>query len=86
MSEYETISIRREGNIGRIAFNRPDKLNTFDTQLRLEFLAAARELNLDDSLRAIVLPVRVAPLVLVPIYPRAITVTVWVSVVWLRIC
>ncbi len=55
MSEYETISIRREGNIGRIAFNRPDKLNTFDTQLRLEFLAAARELNLDDSLRAIVL-------------------------------
>lgn len=55
MSEYETLTIEREGHVARLAFNRPEKLNTFNTQLRREFILAARELNADDDIWVVLL-------------------------------
>lgn len=55
MSDYETLVIEREGHVARLAFNRPEKLNTFNKALRQEFVRAARELNLDDDVWVVLL-------------------------------
>jgi len=55
MSEYNTLLIEREGSVARLSFNRPEKLNTFNGEMRREFADAARKLNLDDSVRVVVL-------------------------------
>lgn len=55
MSDYETLKIEREGHVARLAFNRPEKLNTFNTQLRQEFVLASRELNADDDVWVVLL-------------------------------
>jgi 2-(1,2-epoxy-1,2-dihydrophenyl)acetyl-CoA isomerase len=52
---YDTLRIERHGSVARLVMNRPDKLNAFDTALRRELHAAARELNDDEDLRVIVL-------------------------------
>ena len=53
MTTFETLVVSRTGPMARIAFNRPDTLNAMNTLMRRELLAAARELNLDDSIRVI---------------------------------
>lgn len=55
MSEYSTLKITRAGHVARLAFNRPEKLNTFNSTLRQEFVLAARELNADDSVWVVLL-------------------------------
>jgi len=52
---YETLRIERHGSVARLVMNRPDKLNAFDTALRRELLAAARDLDADDELRVVIL-------------------------------
>jgi len=55
MSDFTCISIKREGAVATVSFNRPEKLNTFNRAMRLEFVQAAREVNLDDDIRVVVL-------------------------------
>lgn len=54
-SSFETLLIERHGAVARLVLNRPDKLNTFSTQLRRELRVAVDLLNADDDLRVIVL-------------------------------
>ena len=55
MSEYETLNVTCSGAVARVAFNRPGSLNAMNGPMRRELFAAARELNLDDSIRVVVL-------------------------------
>lgn len=55
MSDYQCLLVEREGPVARLSFNRPEKLNTFNGTMRREFVDAARALNLDDSVRAVIL-------------------------------
>ena len=55
MSEFETVTIESDGPVATLTMNRPDKMNTFNTALRRDVLAAARQLNLNDSIRVVVL-------------------------------
>ena len=55
MSDYETILIEREGRVARVAFNRPDKLNSFNGTMRREFLRAAQEVNADRDIWVVLL-------------------------------
>lgn len=52
---YQTLKIDRHGDVARLAFNRPDKLNSFDSVMRREFGEAAMALNSDPDLRVIIL-------------------------------
>jgi 2-(1,2-epoxy-1,2-dihydrophenyl)acetyl-CoA isomerase len=55
MSGYETVLVERHGAVAVVSLNRPDKLNSFNGPLRRELLLAVREVNDDDSVRAVVL-------------------------------
>jgi 2-(1,2-epoxy-1,2-dihydrophenyl)acetyl-CoA isomerase len=55
MSNYDTVEIEQRGPVAVVTLNRPDKLNTFDRALRRDLLLAVREVNDDDSVRAVVL-------------------------------
>ena len=55
MGKYATVLIERHGPVAVVSLNRPDKLNSFDGELRRELLLAVREVNDDDSVRAVVL-------------------------------
>ena len=55
MSEFETVTVERHGPVAILTMNRPDKMNTFNAALRRDFLLAARELNLDETVRVVVL-------------------------------
>jgi enoyl-CoA hydratase len=55
MSEYETISIEKRGNVAILTINRPDKLNALNTQVHREGIAALDELRRDESVRVLVI-------------------------------
>ncbi|MCB1703821.1 MAG: enoyl-CoA hydratase/isomerase family protein [Halioglobus sp.] len=55
MGKYNTVLIEQHGPVAVVSLNRPDKLNSFDGELRRELLQAVREVNADDSVRAVVL-------------------------------
>ena len=55
MSDFETISMERDGAVMRVSFNRPDNLNSFNVKMRREFVEAARLVNVDDSVRVVTL-------------------------------
>jgi len=55
MSQYQTVIVERHDAVAVVSLNRPDKLNSFDGALRRDLLRAVREVNGDDSLRAVVL-------------------------------
>lgn len=55
MSNYESIAIKQQGAVAIVSLNRPDNLNAINGVLRLEILRAVREVNEDDSVRAVVL-------------------------------
>lgn len=55
MSTYETVTVERDGHVARVCFNRPNNMNSFNTAMRREFLAAAREVNVDPAVRVVVL-------------------------------
>lgn len=53
--DYQTLRIEAHGPVARLVMNRPDKLNTFSSDMRAEMLAAVNTLNADPKLRVIVL-------------------------------
>ncbi|EED34139.1 enoyl-CoA hydratase/isomerase [Luminiphilus syltensis NOR5-1B] len=55
MSDYETLEIQRIGSVAKLLLNRPSKMNTFNGTMRREFAMAARALNLDSSVRVVIL-------------------------------
>lgn len=55
MSDYEAVSVERRGGVAIVTMNRPEALNSFNAALRRDILLAAREVNDDESVRAVVL-------------------------------
>lgn len=55
MSDSETVRYSRDGSIAIITIHRPDAMNSFNTALRRDLLAAFREAAGDKSVRAVVL-------------------------------
>jgi len=55
MSEYETVRYAQEGRVAIITIDRPEAMNSFNTELRRDLLAAFQRAAGDDSVRAVVL-------------------------------
>ena len=55
MSNYDTVSVERKGQLAIVTLNRPGSLNAFDAELRRELRLAVREVNEDDSVRVAIL-------------------------------
>jgi len=55
MSDYELIEVGREGRVGVIRFNRPERLNAWTQEVGVEQLRAVAEFNSDPGIAAIVL-------------------------------
>jgi len=53
--DYETILPTHEDGVARIAFNRPDRLNSFTVQMHEEVAAALDAADADGAVRAIVI-------------------------------
>ncbi|MEW6663645.1 MAG: enoyl-CoA hydratase/isomerase family protein [Thermodesulfobacteriota bacterium] len=53
--EYRTVLVEREGGIGTITLNRPDKLNAFTPELFQEFIDALLELDADAEVRVVMI-------------------------------
>jgi 2-(1,2-epoxy-1,2-dihydrophenyl)acetyl-CoA isomerase len=51
----DTVILERRGGELRITLNRPDSMNAWDKQLGTELLAAVREAETDDAIRAVTL-------------------------------
>lgn len=54
MSDYETVKYETDGAVAIITIHRPDAMNTFNTQLRTDLLAAFQRTAGDDSVRIVV--------------------------------
>jgi enoyl-CoA hydratase/carnithine racemase len=54
MTDYETVELTRDGRIGWLRLNRPDKLNSFTILMWQELRALGKELRDDPELRALV--------------------------------
>ena len=52
---FDTVIIERHDKVALLKLNRPEALNSFNTMLRQELLAAVREVNDDDGIRVVVL-------------------------------
>ena len=52
---YENILLAREGGVGTLTLNRPDKLNAFAGEMRREVADALEELERDDCVRVIII-------------------------------
>ncbi len=55
MSNYETITVEKEGKVGVITINRPDKLNALSSAVHRESIAALDDLRKDDGVRVVVI-------------------------------
>ena len=51
---YEHILVSREGTVGTVTINRPNKLNAFAGQMRQDMAAALAELSADTAIRVVV--------------------------------
>lgn len=51
----DSILVSRDGNVGRVTFNRPDVRNALDLDARTRLAAAFAELDADDTVRVVVL-------------------------------
>jgi 2-(1,2-epoxy-1,2-dihydrophenyl)acetyl-CoA isomerase len=54
VSDYETVKYDRDGAVAIITIHRPDAMNSFNTQLRADLLAAFTRAADDDSVRVVV--------------------------------
>jgi len=54
MSTYETIELTRDGPVGWLRLNRPEKLNSFTVRMWQEMRALGKEVQDDPDLRALV--------------------------------
>lgn len=52
--QYETVILEKEGNIATLYFNRPDKMNALNPQMREDLVAALAEVNKDDDIRVLI--------------------------------
>lgn len=55
MSNYETITVEKVGEVAIITINRPDKLNALSSKVHREGVEALDELRNDDSIRVVVI-------------------------------
>jgi enoyl-CoA hydratase/carnithine racemase len=55
MTTYEHILLRRDGAVGTLVLNRPEKLNAFAGTMRSEIADALDELEADPTVRVIVI-------------------------------
>lgn len=55
MSDYETVRYRKDDRVAIITIDRPEAMNSFNTELRRDLLAAFRRAANDESVRAVVL-------------------------------
>ncbi|MEX2126316.1 MAG: enoyl-CoA hydratase/isomerase family protein [Woeseia sp.] len=55
MSEFETVRYAQDGNVSIITIHRPDAMNSFNTELRRDLLAAFQQARDDPSVRVVVL-------------------------------
>jgi len=53
--EFETVNISRSSDVATVSLNRPDKLNSFNGQLRADLAEAITHVGSDASVRVIVL-------------------------------
>jgi enoyl-CoA hydratase/carnithine racemase len=53
--EYETLLLERQGDVGILKFNRPEKMNAISNQMAWELCEAIDELNNDNGVGAILL-------------------------------
>jgi 2-(1,2-epoxy-1,2-dihydrophenyl)acetyl-CoA isomerase len=54
MSEFETVRYSRKDAVALITIHRPDAMNSFNTELRRELLAAFQEARNDQTVRVVV--------------------------------
>jgi enoyl-CoA hydratase len=52
---YKTILIEKKNHLGILSFNRPDKLNAINVQVKREVSQALLELEADDDVRVVIL-------------------------------
>ena len=52
---FETILIEKKNQVGIITLNRPQKFNTFNTQMAEELNAALRQLDEDTEVRVVII-------------------------------
>jgi enoyl-CoA hydratase len=55
MSDFENVLVAREGAVAVVTVNRPKALNALDTRTVTELIEAATELEMDPSVRAVIL-------------------------------
>jgi enoyl-CoA hydratase len=55
MQNYETILIEKRGSVAVLTINRPDKLNSLNSKVHIEGVAALDELRADDSVRVLII-------------------------------
>lgn len=51
---YETVQVEREGRVGIVRWNRPDRLNAFNSTMYAEWIEAYDAFNSDPSIGAVV--------------------------------
>lgn len=54
MTEFETVIVEKRGSIGVVTLNRPEKFNTFNTQMATELNEALVQLDKDPQVRAVI--------------------------------
>jgi len=55
MTDFQTVTYSTNNQVAMIGLNRPETLNSFDTQLRLDLLAAIEYANNDENARVVVI-------------------------------
>lgn len=55
MTDFQTVTYRTNNQVATIGLNRPETLNAFNSELRLDLLAAIEFANNDDSARIVVI-------------------------------
>lgn len=55
MASYETVNYWVSNQVATITLNRPKQLNSFNTQMRMDLLAAVTEANSDSSVRIVII-------------------------------
>jgi len=55
MSQYETVTVARDGAVAVVTLNRPDSLNAFNLKMCEELGQAVAEVNSDESVRVAIL-------------------------------
>ncbi len=55
MKAYKTILVEKQGPAGIITFNRPEKLNAMNLEMKNEISDALSEMEVDDDIKAVIL-------------------------------